>query len=457
MDRLKSKVSRFPRSPGIYMMKSAGRKPLYIGKAKNLRARVRSYFSSPDAKTGLLMKRTKAIEYQPTKSEMAALLLEAKMVREAQPKYNIQLKDDKSFAYIGISKEEFPRVFVIRESDIPNSKRHSCVSRNLRRQSDMDSRFRGNDSGRKDLLHYYGPFLNAADLRRALKVIQNIFKFRTCKFAIRNSQSVNYKACLLYHIGRCAAPCINKISKIDYAKNIEALHRFLAKDSNKDFNRFITRRMNSASRRKDYERAAFYRDVLSAMDRLYRRHRDSFIREASMKPDNGLKELQRVFKMPRLPEWIMAVDISDIKGTADVGAIVTFYNGQPDKNLYRRYKIKGVAEGYADDYERMREVITRFLSAKTLRLPDIFVIDGGRGHLKAVRNVFTGKGVRPPVLVGIAKGYPDKIYTVSAKGKPERVKLDNNRSLKLLQRVRDEAHRFAQKYHHLLRRKTIIS
>ncbi|MEW6026537.1 MAG: excinuclease ABC subunit UvrC [Planctomycetota bacterium] len=433
---LKTGVARFPKSSGVYFMKDAKGRIIYVGKANNLRSRVRSYFrgalparttgvvrSGGDTKTQLMMQGVKSISFRRTPSDLDALLLEARLVRELKPKYNIQLTDDKSFPLLAVTREEFPRVFITRER------------------------------GKKNIA-YYGPFVSSADLRHAFRILQRLFRFRVCKHNIGNGRS-----CLLAHINLCLAPCLNKITPDGYRETIASLDDFL-KGNKGSVNKRLERLMKDASARLDYEAAAFYRDRLKALDNISETgklgpfYEESFLAET---PRQKLRLLKEALSLASEPVRIEGIDISDIKGTQAVGSVVVFVDGEPARERYRRFRIKETAEGMADDYSRIREVVRRRfygLSKENARV-DLLLIDGGRGQVSAALGALEAIKITPPAIVGLAKG-GGKRETVYLWKQGNISKLRMGNKLKLLAYARDEAHRFAQKYHHLIRSKEAL-
>jgi excinuclease ABC subunit C len=365
------------------------------------------------------MREARNITFRRTDSDLDAMLMEARLVRELKPKYNIQLTDDKSFPLLAVTQDEFPRVLVTRER------------------------------GQKSMV-YYGPFISSTDLRNAFKTLQRIFRFRVCKHRIGNG-----KSCLLAHINLCLAPCLGKISPAQYQENISLLEDFL-KGHKASLNKRLELLMKKASGQLDYEAAAFYRDQIKALDNISETgklgpfYEESFQRETS---GQKLQSMKEKLGLAALPVRIEGVDISDIKGMQAVGSAVVFIDGEPVNNLYRRFKIRQIAEGVADDYSRIREVVRRrFVGlGKEGIAVDLLLIDGGKGHVNAAAGVLAGLGITGPVIVGLAKGKGKKresVYLLK-QGVISRIKMNNK--LNLLAYVRDEAHRFAQRYHHLKR------
>jgi len=436
--KIKSKISKLPKKPGVYVMKDRRKRVIYIGKARNLKQRVSHYYQESgniEPKTSSLIKQVKDIDYLATDSEIDAMLLEAKLIRDIKPKYNVQLKDDKTFPLLAVTlpntsvscfggtRDDFPRVFITRER------------------------------GKKNIT-YFGPFTNAGDLRSALKLLQRIFKFRTCLRAI-NTKQIS-KPCLLYHIKECVAPCLGKITKEEYAEIIHLLVKFL--NGNKDLViTELTQRMNKVSQKQDFERAALYRDQINALKGITCDARMGQFYEgalASITPSERIKDLQILFGLENPPRKIEGIDISDLRGNEAVGALVTFIDGEPFKNGYRRYKIRTVTEGEPDDYERMREVVQRRIKDKENPLPDILLLDGGRGHLMVIEQVFAREKVTPPIIAALSKSGGDHLVTNLQVQIPKfKLIMKHSAGFTLLQYIRDEAHRFAQKYHHILRKK----
>ncbi len=407
-NKLKDKIAALPQTPGVYIFKDAAGNIIYIGKAKALKKRVESYFSRElSAKTQALVSNIADMEYRPCQSESMALLLEASLVHKYKPKYNVSLRDDKSFPLVKITNEEFPVI---------------CVTRK-----------RTPDGAR-----YFGPYTNVKLLRQALKIIRRSFPYRSCKRLPKT-------ACIYYRLGLSPAPCIGKISKAEYARTIRNISLILEGKSDTLIKK-LSQEMNLKSRRLEFEQAGKIRDQLNALSVF----RQSNAQTASPLELEDLKNLAQLDKIPRRIE---AFDISNIFGQEATGSMVSFYNGSPDKNNYRRFRIK-IVEGI-NDYGMLREVLSRRylrLKEKNLALPDLILIDGGRSHLLVAKAEIEKLGLHIP-LISIAKE-KENIYIGAAK-RPLRLKQDTP-ALNLIRRVRDEAHRFAVAYHHILRRKKII-
>lgn len=408
--KLKETVEQLPLGSGVYLMKDASGKVIYVGKAVSLRKRVQSYFRKKKtmSKTDFLVEDIDSIDHVITHSEAEALLLEASLIKEYDPKYNVELRDDKSYPYIEITGEEYPKVAVVRP-----------------REKNPKSR-------------YYGPYVEVKLVREALSIIRKIFPFRTC-------EPFPDKECLDYHIGLCDAPCIKNITKKEYAKNIRNVRMILEGKKDQLF-RSLQKDMEKAAQARDYEKAAKARDQIRAIGALYSGTKDiNYYKEA--------EQLQRMLSLPRRPDRIEAFDTSNMMGGQAVGSMVSFLNGKPDKNNYRRFRIREV-EGI-DDYEMIAEIVRRRysrLKKEGKLFPDLIVIDGGKGQLSAAREELEKLEVDIP-LISLAKREEE----IFLPGRRQSVILPlDSLALRLLQRLRDEAHRFAIMYHRNLRGKNVF-
>ncbi len=426
----RDKVKQFPAAPGVYLMKDGQGRVLYVGKAKNLRSRAGHYFTqaaADDRRTADLVKLIADIDFIPADSEVDALLLEARLVKDIQPRFNVDLKDDKSFPYLQIrTREDFPRVEFTRTP-----------------------RTRG--------VKLYGPFTSAKSLRAAMQVLQRIFKFRTCSLDI-NADDQRwrwFRPCILHSIHQCTAPCNFRVSKEDYRKQIRAL-RLVLEGKKARLLAEMEKEMQEASAALQFEKAARLRDEISALKNLGLRgdvDRDVQPEVFFIEPKKGLVGLRKVLGLAKTPRTIEGVDIAHLGGDETVASLVSFIDGLPFKPGYRRYRIRSV-EG-VDDFASIREVVMRRfrrLAREEEVFPDILLIDGGRGQLNAALDAFRLLGVEPPCLISLAKR-EEEVYRP---GDAEPLRLSRHAAaLRLLQYVRDEAHRFAQHYHHILRRKKL--
>jgi excinuclease ABC subunit C len=421
-----AKVRTFPTTPGVYLMKDGAGRVIYVGKAKNLRARASSYFlkaAEQDRRTADLVREIRDIDYLEADSEVDALLLESRLVKDVQPRFNSDLKDDKTFPYLQITThEDFPRVEFTR-------------------------------TPRRRGVKLYGPFPSAGSLRGAIVVLQRIFKFRTCTLDIdaEDEQWRWFRPCLLASIDQCTAPCNLRISKDDYRRDINRLKTFL-EGGKKQLLADMRTEMLECSQRLEFERAARLRDEIRLLETLDRRgdleehvQPEVFL----VDPKKGLAGLAKVLGLPAPPRVIEGVDIAHLAGNETVASLVQFIDGLPFKPGYKRYRIKTV-DGI-DDFKSIHEVVSRRF-ARLVRegaaLPDVFLVDGGKGQLSAALDALESLGVEPPCVISLAKR-EEEVF-LPGRSEPLRLSRDSF-SLRLLEYVRDEAHRFAQHYHHLLR------
>ena len=430
-ETLRETVRQLPTGPGVYLMKDEDARVIYIGKAVNLRSRVGSYFTTAAAqemRTAGLVPEIRDVEVIETESEVDALLLEARLIKDVQPKFNQELKDDKTFPYLEVFvREDFPRVEFTRTPQ---------------------------DRGTR----LYGPFTNAKQLRGAIAVLQRIFRFRTCSLDIDDGDErwEWFRPCLLASIDQCTAPCNLRISKEDYRRDIRRLQTFLDGGRVK-LMRELDREMQQASAEKLYEKAARIRDEIQALEDLDLRgdleeHAQPEV--FYVDPKKGLSGLKQVFGLEETPRRIEGVDIAHLQGGQTVASLVQFIDGLPFKHGYKRYRIRSV-DG-VDDYGSIREVVSRRLGRLAQEgeaFPDILLIDGGKGQLNAALEAMEVIGVDPPFTISLAKR-EEEVY-VPGEAEPRRLSR-HGFGLRLLQYVRDEAHRFAQHYHHILRRKSTL-
>jgi excinuclease ABC subunit C len=423
--------SKFPSSPGVYLFQDKAGRVLYIGKAKNLRSRVGSYFlaaAAGDERTCHLVREAYDVDFVEAESHVDALMMEARLVKDIQPKYNRELRDDKSFPYLQITThEDYPRVEVTRQPRTSGAK-------------------------------LYGPFANAGSLRGAIHVLQKVFKFRTCSLDIEadDQRWRWFRPCLLASIDQCTAPCNFRISKEDYRNDIKRLKMFLEGNRKKLLDE-MRQEMAEASAALRFEQAARLRDEIQMLEGLRERGEIETHEQPEVfyvDPKKGLAGLQKIFKLQTRPRNIEGVDIAHLGGNETVASLVQFLDGLPFKPGYRRFRIRDV-EG-VDDYASIREVVARRF--RKLRddgdvFPDILLVDGGLGQLRKALEAFAALEIQPPLVLSLAK--KEELVYVMNRTKPLRLSR-RSYALRLLQYVRDEAHRFAQHYHHILRRKRTL-
>jgi excinuclease ABC subunit C len=531
-DQIARKIATLPESPGVYLWKDAGGAVLYVGKAKRLRSRVRSYLgadASDSLKTAALVRQLADVETIVVPSEAHALILEANLIKEYKPRFNITLRDDKSYPYIKVTVQEpYPRVFVTRRLT--------------------------NDGGR-----YFGPYTDVGAMRRALNVVKRIFTVRSCTYDM--PAEMPERPCLDYFIKRCKAPCVHYQTQEDYRRMIDDVVLFLEGRSDEVTHR-VRDRMNAASAALDFERAAELRDALTHLERMEEpkvilrieggdrdvigfardgedacvallrirdgkllardhtfidhiegepdaallgayvagsylsarerapellvpfdfddrelvqesltgtaihvpqrgqrrelvnlaeqnaRHLLEELKLASLETDeratNPVYQLARELGLERLPRALVCIDISTAQGTDTVGSLVWFENGRARRSEYRKFKIKTV-EG-TDDFASVREVVTRYFQRRLEEkkgLPDLVVIDGGKGQLATARAALDALGLGALPAISLAKR-DEEIFFV---GRSEPLRLARRSpALRLLQQARDEAHRFAVTY-----------
>jgi excinuclease ABC subunit C len=550
MNTIEDKLKNLPAKPGCYLFKDKNKKILYVGKAGVLRNRVRSYFQSGPIhpKIDALVKRIADIEYIVTDSEVEALILENNLIKKHKPRYNVNLRDDKTYPYIRITNEDFPQVFVTRKVI-------------------------------RDGSHYFGPYTDVKNVRYTLKTLQQIFTIRSCKYNLTPEviEKKKVQLCLDYYIHKCKGPCQALQSKEDYQIEIDRVNRFL-KGKTDDLVKEIRNEMNSCSERMEFEEAARFRDKLNALEN-YRNaqkvvyhdavDRDilavakedddacaalfkvreskitgrihyymaqvewqtlpeiitTFVEQYYFKSDeipqevyiqeeignektvvswlserlgkkvnilvpqqgekkklvdlaqknakylleelklqklrskdyvpHVVKALQRDLRLKKEPQYIECFDISNIQGTDPVASMVCFIDGRPKKTEYRRFKIQ--TKDTPDDFAMMREVVKRRylrLLKENKKLPDLIMIDGGKGQLSSALGVLNDLGIQNQQIIGLAK----RLEEVFFPGISDAQMLPHtSSSLRLMQQIRDEAHRFAITFHRERRKKRTIA
>jgi len=472
-DSIRKKVSALPHKPGIYLMRDRFGTVIYVGKALNLRKRVSQYFQSSrrmgwDLKFNALVEAICDFDFHVVRSEPEALLLESKLIKEFKPRYNISFRDDKRFLMLKVNLND----------PIPNF---------------TFARFKKDDGAR-----YFGPFVNAAAARNVVTLAQRQFNLRGCR--VFTPGESDYKHCLYAHLKYCAAPCVGNVSREQYLEQVKAACNFLEGQC-REMQEQLEDEMKKAAASRDYEKAANLRDLVHDLKTTWKKT-EKFARipyslPGNIQPQNDLVELASVLDLPRPPLRIEGFDISNISGTFAVASLVSFKNGRPDRANYRRFKIKTV-EGQ-DDFASMAEVVrrryTRLLnespSQKTKNdevgeavpeelqklvnetsrkvrnripvkdselqignsnLPDLILIDGGKGQLSAAVGELKKLGLEEIPVIGLAKEF-EEIY-LPGKSEPLRLGLAHP-AVKLLQRIRDESHRVANSYNAQLRLKRI--
>ena len=441
--RLLRKARMLPDVAGVYLMKDSAGQVLYVGKASMLPNRVSSYFI-PSADLGPrkqpMLDVVEDFDFIPCEGEWEALLMEARLVKDIHPPFNDRLQDDKTFPYLAVTmRDDFPGVYITRNPG--------------------DVRFKG--------ARIYGPFVSVGALRHAMQLLQRVFKYRTCELEIVDGDPRNarFRPCLLAAINQCTAPCAARISRDAYRADIERFIRFLGSKRSAML-REMREEMESASARLDFERAAVLRDQIRAIEKLDERETrgdwkgddaefdwqpeaTGFVQD----PAAGARSLARVLGAEQPIRCLEAFDIAHLRGGETVASKVCFIDGRPFKEGYRRFRIQTVSN---DDFNAMREVISRRFreAGEGVELyPDLILIDGGVGQLNAALEAFAQLRVQPPRVISLSKR--EELLHVPGVAEPIRLGREHL-GLKLCQAIRDEAHRFAQHYHHLLREKSLL-
>jgi excinuclease ABC subunit C len=419
------KLKEIPKLPGVYIMRDALGNIIYIGKAKSLKDRLSSYFNTDiDSKATAIITAMRKIDYILCISEREALIVERELISKVKPYFNSMWKDDKSYPYIKFSiDEDFPRLVFTR--------------RKL-----------------KDSALYFGPYPQLLYIKKLIRWLVKLFKIRPCRLELRDNslpEEKKVKSCIYYHTQMCYAPCLGKISSKDYKSKIKNIELFL-NGKFKKLETDLTMEMSKLSDSMLYEEAKEIRDRLYAIKNMTQRVMISEISKdeinESVQRADSINELKKILHLSKLPAIIEGFDNSNTKGTNAVASMVRFYNALADKKNYRRFKIKSVVG--VDDFASMREVVFRRYSSlirKNEMLPDLILIDGGKGQLNAAVSALEELQLRIPII-SLAK----KNEELFLPNKDKSLMLSrHSQALKLLQSVRNEAHRFAVSYHRKLR------
>lgn len=424
------KINKLPMTPGVYQFFDKKGELLYIGKAKVLKHRILSYFREGGdgrAMIGQMAKQIERIEILETDSEIDALILESELICKLVPKYNVRLRDDKSFLMVKITKEEIPKVLFVRYRDYLNEKSHhpELVSgsrsriRKILKQVQDDKSVKG---------EYFGPYTSGNSVKEAFKVLRKIFLFADCNSNKYRTYVKKGQPCLYGMIKTCKAPCLSDINKEDYLKEIKYLKLFL-KGKKRSLIKTFQKEMVSEAKLKNYEKAAELRNKVEALNHLNQ------VAIISSDTNQHFADLKR----------IEAYDIANISGQLAVGSMVVAENGEINKAEYRKFKIKTVFQ--ANDVAMIEEVLTRRFRNDWPK-PDLIVIDGGLAQYRVAKKVLYSLNISTRIL-SIAKGRDRKkdefIYEDPELAKSLK-KGDN--LVRLVKHLRDEAHRFAQSYFH---------
>jgi excinuclease ABC subunit C len=473
-ETVRKKLGALPHKPGIYLMKDRFGTVIYVGKARDLRKRVSQYFHPSrrmgwDLKFNALVEAICDFDFHVVRTEPEAFLLEGKLIKEFHPRYNVSFRDDKRFLMLKVNLND----------PIPNF---------------AFTRFRKDDGAR-----YFGPFSNSGALRNTLALVRRQFNLRGCR-AFTPGEA-DYKHCLYAHLKHCTAPCIGNVTREQYLEQVNAACDFLAGQC-AEMKEQLQAEMKKAALAQDYEKAAGLRDLIRDLKETTKQERKfervPYTLPVSINPKNDLAELATVLGLREPPQRIEGFDISNISGTFAVASLVSFKHGRPDRANYRRFKIKTVAG--QDDFASMAEVVKRRytrvlneskvqspkskdeggeaipqelqklvnetsrkvrrgipvrnprLQSTSSNLPDLILIDGGKGQLSAACAELKKLGLEQIAVIGLAKEF-EEIYR-PGESKPLRLGLAHP-AVKLLQRIRDECHRVANSYNAQLRIKRI--
>jgi len=430
-DNIKRKLREIPDKPGVYFMRDKQGKIIYVGKAASLRSRVQSYFRQATLRSGTpktrgLVHSIKDFDILVTRTEAEATLTEGRLIKEYRPRYNVSFKDDKRFLLIRVDlNEPWPRFDAVR----------------IRKE---------------DGASYFGPYASTQAARAALEFMDKRFGLRRCR--PREPGSDDHRHCLNDIVRFCSAPCILKVTRAQYMERVATACDFL-RGGKREYLRELEAAMEEAARKTDFEKAAALRDTLLLLRQAVR-VKARGTRSLELKEQDareGIRELQAAFRWDRVPAVIEAYDISNISGTHAVGSLVCAEYGLPARNRYRMFRIKTI-EG-SDDPGMMSEVLRRRFSRGVMeneQLPDLVLVDGGITQLRAAKNVLGELGLDRIPSLGLAKRFEELYWIAPGEHRARVVRLPaDSAALKVLQRLRDEAHRFALTYHRNLRGRRI--
>ena len=430
-ERVRQKLNDLPDKPGVYFMRDRQGQIIYVGKAASLRSRVRSYFHRAALRSGSpklrgLVHSIDDFDILVTRTEAEATLTEGRLIKEYRPRYNVSFKDDKRFLLIRVNlADPYPRFDAVR----------------LRKD---------------DGALYFGPYASTQAARAALEFMDKRFGLRRCR--PQNPGPDDHRHCMNDIVRYCSAPCIAKVSRDQYMERVAQACEFL-RGERREYLDELAQSMELAAREMDFERAAALRDMLLMLRRVVR-ERARGRRSLELKAEDAreaIPALKGALGLSTAPTVIEAYDISNISGTHAVGSLVCFENGWPARNRYRMFRIKTV-EG-SDDPGMMAEVLRRRFSRglnEHAALPDLVLVDGGLTQLRAARSILEELGLGNLPAAGLAKRFEELYWITPGDTKSRVIHLPpESRALKMLQHLRDEAHRFALTYHRTLRNRRI--
>jgi len=449
-----AKLRDMPHKPGVYVMRDRLKHVIYVGKARDLRKRVASYFMpsrkmTAEPKTRALIDSVWDLEYHVVRSDAEAVLFEGRLIKEFRPKYNVSFKDDKRFLLVRVNlADHFPRFAL--------------------------TRLRKEDGAR-----YFGPFANSGALRSTMNTMRKKFGLRSCRAAEPGEK--DFKHCLDHVIKNCSAPCVAKVTRDGYLDRVRAACEFLDGQSREWVNQ-VEDEMKAAAGKLDFEKAAQLRNLLNDLKTTVK-PMTRFTRKSlptTINPDADLAALRDALGLARPPRVMECFDISNISSTHIVASMVRFRDGVPDRAGYRKYRIHGTP--HQNDFASMAEVVRRRYgrvlreaaalspdaeynqepageaaarvaeSSQQTVIPDLIIVDGGRGQLSSACKELQRLGLHEAAIIGLAKEF-EEIYRP---GRPLPMRLpEDSGALRLLQRIRDEAHRTANGYHSLLLKRRV--
>jgi len=405
-----------PKSPGVYLFKDKNQNVLYVGKAINIKNRVKNHFTdkNDELRHQNLLNLVEKIDFQVVSSEMEALLLETRLIKIYKPKFNVRLKDDKRYLYVGISKEKYPRIYLLRKPEIE-----------------------------KNLADWFGPFPTAQSLKEILRLLRRVFPYRSCPKLPKIP-----KSCLYYHLRLCPAPCINPVE--NYSQNIKKIRLFL-NGQIKPLLNLLTKQMKQSAEELKFEEAQIYKKQIESIQYLLGKRPKSAEEEKTQKQLEQLKDLLIRYQGfdPFIIHRIEAYDVSNLGKEITVGSMVAFIEGEPASDQYRQFKIIGI---FQNDVEALKQIIKRRLAHREWIFPQVILVDGGKGQISGAFGVLKEKNLAGKIgLLGLAKELETiivpKILGNKIAGWKALNLSANSPVLQFLQAIRDESHRFAQRYY----------
>lgn len=420
--------SQLPKRPGVYIFQDKDGGILYVGKAIDLYHRVASYFSgqTDNPKTAALIEKIANCETVEVLSEIEALILEANLIKKYLPPFNIRLTDDKDYLYIKVTNEFFPRILTARKTEL------------------------------QDAVEYFGPFPSSMAVRSTLKKLRRVFPWCAHPPKIgpsgKSEKSQIGRPCFYYHLGLCPGPCGGKIGQKEYLKIMKRFSQFMH-GKKEELLEGLQKEMTQYAQKREFERAEAIKKIIAGINYLSQSNRaEVYLANPNFVESQNriaVNQLQQDLELARLPERIECFDISNIQGQYAVGSLVVLTSGEIDKKWYRRFKIR--LENKPDDVAMIREIISRRVKHDEWPTPDLILIDGGKGQIMAANEEISRVGWNIPIF-GLAKRM-ESLYSVDKKV----YKLSKSSlSLRLLQKIRDEAHRFAITYHRKIRNQSLL-